>query len=70
MITSFGDEMSEVIKQISLKREFFKNEFCKAYLSHLADKNSDLKNIMERIELVEKWSDDGKSITWFFRERN
>jgi len=56
-----------MLRDISQRRNEIKEDFCKAYLATFPISESDLNRVISNIELVEKWSKDRSSVSWYFR---
>ncbi len=69
MILKFSEQVTEVMKEISQKRDEIKEEFTKAYLAAIIPEGVPFEDFIQKIELVEQWSRDRMSVNWYFRER-
>lgn len=61
---NWTENVYRLLKEISVKRNEIKEEFCKAYLAHLLDKFT-VDEILEKIEMVEVQSLN--EVSWHFR---
>lgn len=63
--TSLADEIGKILREVTQRREEIKQEYIKAWLaSAVPDKNLNIDWLIQHVHLVEKWSDDMRSVSW------
>ena len=63
--TSLTEQIGKIIHEISLKREQIKEDYIKAWLaSTVPDEHLNVDWLIQNVELIERRSDDGKTISW------
>lgn len=66
MTGTLSDDIGRFIQDISCRREAIKEDFCKAYLAAKMPPGEGVDWIMSNVQLVERWSEDRLTVTWYF----
>lgn len=61
------DQISELIAEISTKRNLYKEEYIKAWFATIPEDNLNIDYIIQNVELVEKFDSTKHQLTWYLR---
>ena len=64
---SFQGHIADLIQNINERRGQIKEDYIRAYLSELPAEELVLDKIISKLELVETWSKDRLTVSWYLR---
>jgi hypothetical protein len=67
--TNAEDEMKKMFSEIQERRNEFKEQFIKAWLSTLPANHLQIDWIIKHVELVEQWSMDRLTVKWYLQAK-